>query len=140
MSRALRIAVSTLGGGAFYFVWMSLFLVTAGLGSQALEIVLWLLAPLITAAGFSVGLLIFGMVTHIENLGFRHAFLWAFVGCALGALATYPFGPMLIVFGMLVLGTLSVTLREVLAAKRQQGNHRAGPRGSRFSLRRRRAR
>ena len=123
MSRVLRIAISVLGGGAFYFSWMSLFLVTADLRSQALRTVLWLLAPLITATGFAVGSVLFGRVAHTDNVGFRHAYLWAFLGCALGALAAYPVGPMLIVFGMLMLGTLSMSLREVLLAKRRRRNN-----------------
>jgi hypothetical protein len=34
------------------------------------------------------------------------------LGCAMGAIVTYPFGPMLIVFRMLFLGTLVVIIRE----------------------------
>ncbi|NQT15123.1 MAG: hypothetical protein HQ582_20365, partial [Planctomycetes bacterium] len=40
--------------------------------------------------------------------------LWPLIGCSVGAAVVFWFGPMLIVFGMFVVGTVSVALREVL--------------------------
>ena len=40
--------------------------------------------------------------------------IWPLVGCAVGALAVYWYGPMLIVFGMFVSGTCGVVLRELV--------------------------
>ena len=109
----VRIAFSLLGGGVLYFLWMAAFLWAARLDSPAVETVLWLLAPVVTAVGFAAG------VATLERLdgtrtGFLRILTWPLVGCALGAGVVYWFGPMLIVFGMLAAGTASVALREVL--------------------------
>ena len=66
------------------------------------------------AAGFAVG------VTMAERLGkkgrtsFIRIYVWPLVGCAIGAAVVYPFGPMLIVFGMFAAGTASVLVREIV--------------------------
>jgi len=104
----LRLASSLLGAGVFYFAWMAAFFAATRSGSVIAETVLWLLAPVMTA------------VTVAERLGkkgrtsFIRIYVWPLVGCAIGAGVVYPFGPMLIVFGMFAAGTASVAVREVV--------------------------
>jgi hypothetical protein len=109
----VRVVVSLLCGGAFYFVWMAAFLLAIKLDSLVVEAVLWLLAPVVTAAGFAVGIVAYERLTSTTRTGLFRIFIWPLIGCAIGAGAVYWFGPMLIVFGMFVAGTVSVALREV---------------------------
>lgn len=110
----VRIAVSLLCAIIFYIVWMVAFLLTASLESTAAETTLWLLAPVITAAGFATGIAVRERLSGKARPHFLRIFLWPLVGCAIGAGIVYPLGPMLIVFGMLAAGTASIALREVV--------------------------
>ena len=110
----IRTISAVLCAGVFYSVWLGAFLLTAGQGSAAMEAVLWLLAPVVTAAGFTTGSVIRGYRSGTDRTTFRRVFVWPLAGCVIGAGAVYWFGPMLIVFGMLAAGTLSVVLREAV--------------------------
>ncbi len=48
------------------------------------------------------------------GMTFFQIYIWPLIGCSIGAGAVYWFGPMLIVFGMFVVGTASVALREMV--------------------------
>jgi hypothetical protein len=74
----------------------------------------WLLGPVITEAGFASGLAVGERVTAAHRSTFWRILLWPLAGCAIGAGAVYPFGPMLIVFGMFAVGTVSVIAREAV--------------------------
>jgi hypothetical protein len=109
----VRIAVSLLCAIVFYLVWMVAFLLTTGLESPVAETILWLLAPVITAAGFATGIAVRERLSGKARSHFLRIFLWPLIGCAIGAGIVYPLGPMLIGFGMLAAGTASMALREV---------------------------
>ncbi len=93
---------------------MAAFLLTSDLDNKVIETVFWLMAPVVTAAGFAAGIVILERVTGKNETGFRRILVWSLIGCAIGAGIVYWFGPMLIVFGMFVTGTASVVLREVV--------------------------
>ena len=111
MLSLFRIAFSLLCAGVFYFAWLAAFLLTARLDSSVVETTLWLLAPMTTAAGFATGIMILERLTKSSRTRFSRLLAWPLLGCAIGAGIVYEFGPMLIVFGMLVAGTASVALR-----------------------------
>ena len=113
----VSVVISLVCGGAFYFAWMAVFLLTLELNRPILNVLLWPLAPVVTAVGFTVGVMIAQRLTGAERSGFAHIYRWPLVGCIVAVAAVYPIGPMLIVFGMLVAGTVSVALREVAAAR-----------------------
>lgn len=92
---------------------MGVFILAAESGSSVVEVVGWLSAPVITAAGFAAGIAIFEHLTRASKTGFFRIFTWPLIGCTIGAGAVYWFGPMLIVFGMFVVGAASVALREL---------------------------
>jgi hypothetical protein len=110
----VKTGFSLLCGGISYFIWMAAFLLASRLGNPVVEALLWLLAPVETALGFAVGVAIVERRTRTGTGSFLRTFVWPLVACALGAVAVYWFGPMLIVFSMLAAGTASVLLREVL--------------------------
>ena len=111
--------MSLLGGGIFYYFWMSTFLLSHRAAGPTVEALLWVLAPIVTATGFMVGAAILEPAAR-TGPGFLRLLRWPLVGCALGAGAVYWLGPMLIVFGMLMAGTLSIALREVIALSRDR--------------------
>jgi hypothetical protein len=117
---AVRIASSLLGAGVFYGAWMAAFLLATKLHSPAVEAILWLLAPVITAIGFAAGVVIAQRITGNGRDGFLRVFVWTLIGCAIGAGIVYWFGPMLIVFGMFAAGVVSVALREVVMLWRKR--------------------
>ena len=114
-----RVAFSLLCAGIFYFVWMGSFILSAKLNSDVVEITGWLLAPVVTAAGFATGVAILNHLTETSKARFFRIYTWPLMGCAIGAGVVYWFGPMLIVFGMFAVGTLSVALRDVVLSIRK---------------------
>lgn len=116
----VRAAVSLLCAGIFYFAWMAVFLLAAGLDSSVT--ILWLLAPVTTATGFATGSAVSERLTGARKTKFLRLFTWPLIGCVIGAVAVYGFGPMLIVFAMLAAGTASVVLREVVLHINQDEN------------------
>jgi hypothetical protein len=111
-----RVALSLLCAGVFYFVWMSAFILSAGFDSTVVEAILWLLAPVTTAAGFAAGIVVYERLAGASRTGFLAIFVLPLVGCAIGAGVVFWFGPMLIVFGMFAAGTAGVVLREVIVS------------------------
>ena len=110
----VRIAFSLVCAIVFYIAWMAAFLLTASLDSPMAEATLWLLAPVITAAGFATGITVRERLACQKRSRFLRIFLWPLIGCAIGAGLVYPFGPMLTVFAVFFTGTASMALREVV--------------------------
>ena len=110
----VRIGASLLCAVLFYAAWMVVFLLALNLESPAVETILWLLVPVITAAGFATGITLRQRLAGSTGPRFLRIFLWPLIGCAVGAGTVYRFGPMLIVFAMLFTGTASIALREVV--------------------------
>ena len=110
----LRLGSSLLSAGVFYLAWMAAFLVVTRSDSVAVETALWLLAPVMTAAGFAVGIAVAERLAKKSRTRFLRIYVWPLIGCVIGAAVVYSFGPMLIVFGMFAAGTVSVAAREVM--------------------------
>jgi hypothetical protein len=108
----LRLFLSVLGAGAFYTLWMVAGIPGARTGPGPAALAIFALAPIATATGYALGMQLGEGITG-RTRGFRDAWVWALVGCLVGAFASYPFGPMLIVFGMFATGTAAMIVREV---------------------------
>jgi len=119
----VKVIVSIAFAGVFYTFWMAVAISVfkSGAHSSVLDAVLWLSAPAITAAGFAAGIAIFDRLCGARKPGLLNAFKWSFIGCAVGAAAVFPFGPMLIVFGIFAVGTAAISLRE--AFTQNQSRH-----------------
>ena len=118
----VRVALSLLCAGVFYSAWLAAFLLVDRLDSAVVETILWLSAPVATAAGFAAGVIAVERLTGAGKTGFWRIFLWPLIGCAIGAASVYWFGPMLIVFGMFAAGTASLVLREVVLGFKRGGS------------------
>jgi hypothetical protein len=117
----VRIACSLLGAGLFYAAWMILFLLTSGSAGPFIQAILWLLAPVMTAAGFALGVTLVDRFAGHGRTAFLRIFPWPLIGCAVGAGIVYWFGPMLIVFAMFAAGTAGIALRELHLLRRSAG-------------------
>lgn len=115
-SGLVKLAVSVICVGVFYSAWLAVFLFIARSGNSVLEVIGWLSAPLVTALGFTIGVMIFEYLAKTRRVGLFYIFIWPAVGCVIGAGAVYWLGPMLIVFGMFIVGTASIVLRELFFA------------------------
>ncbi|HNU53171.1 MAG TPA: hypothetical protein PKJ98_19950 [Verrucomicrobiota bacterium] len=71
-----------------------------------------LTAAVVTAAGFSMGMLFGERITGCRRSSFWGVYLWCLVGCAGGASLLFPFGGMMAGFGLLGLGATAVIVLE----------------------------
>ncbi len=109
----IRVTASLAGAALLYTAWLAAAVPKGRFGMPVVGPVLLVAAPLLTSVGFALGLREGERLTRGRRGGFLSAWLWPLAGCSLGAFAVYPFGPMLIVFGMFTLGTAAILLREV---------------------------
>ena len=117
--QAAKVSLSVIFAGVLYFVWMGVFIISADKVGTLVKGILWILAPVVTATGFTIGLVVAERLLGSTREPLIRVFLWPLTGCAIGAAAVFWFGPMLIVFGMFPVGIASVVLRQVLL--RDQG-------------------
>ncbi|HUT16372.1 MAG TPA: hypothetical protein VMY98_09025 [Anaerolineae bacterium] len=91
-----------------------MFLLAAESNNAVVQAISWVAAPVATAAGFALGVMIDERLVGVGEARFFTIFVWPLAGCVIGALAVYWYGPMLIVFGTFAVGTASVALREIM--------------------------
>ncbi len=108
----VKTLVSILGAGVTYFVWMGVFLLFSPFDNAILEAVMWVAAPIATGAGFTLGITLMERRAGERSASYLRIMVWPLIGCISGAVSVYWSGPMLIVFGMFVLGTVGVVCRE----------------------------
>jgi hypothetical protein len=116
LAALVRVFCSLIFVGIFYTGWMAMAIgvLKLGIDTAAAKAVIWLSAPVITGAGFAVGVAVFELFPGARKSRFLDIYKWSLIGCAIGAGIVFPFGPMLIVFGMFIFGTASVALRELM--------------------------
>ncbi len=108
----LTVAVSVLLGLVFHAAWVVLFIFASSQGAaRVVKVMLWLLAPVISAAGFGAGLTLVPRGPSRRRTAFRTAFRIAFIGCAIGAAVMSPLGPMVVGFGVLAGGTMGAIVQ-----------------------------
>ena len=122
-----RVALSVFFAGVFYTGWMAVAIPTvkSGFGGLIVKAILWILAPIVTGFGFALGPKIFELLPTADKSRFWKTYKWCLAGCAIGGAVVCIFGPMLIVFGMFVAGTLSVILHEVGRVRKESVRNRA---------------
>jgi len=119
VSFILKAVVAVLGAGVFYSAWLAVFLLSAAGNHPVLKAALWLLAPVMTAAGFAIGIKFSERHEADPRSRFAAILVWPLAGCTAGAATVCWFGVMLIVFGMFGAGTASVGLRELWLRRRE---------------------
>lgn len=117
------VLAAALVGGLCYLGWLAAFLLLSGPPGQIQpNLLVWLSAPLVTAAGFAAGMALVERLAGRVWRAYWRLLIWPVVGCTVGAAAVYPFGPMLIVFGIFVGGMASVALRAAFVQARERPN------------------
>ncbi|MFC1634683.1 hypothetical protein ACFL5Z_07550 [Planctomycetota bacterium] len=117
-----RVVLSVFLAGIFYTGWMAVAIPTikSELGGLVVKALLWILAPIITAFGFALGPKAFDLMSSAADRSFFWTtYKWCLAGCAIGGGVFCLFGPMLIVFGMFLAGTLSVILQEAARVRKK---------------------
>ena len=107
----IRLFMAIVTGGVGYMLWLVAFLLLPA--TPTLRTVLWVLAPVVTGAGYALGAHLGERATGIERSSWLSLFLWPVLACGIGALITYQFGSMLVVFGVMVAGALAALVREL---------------------------
>jgi len=122
-----RIALSVIFAGIFYTGWMAVAIpiTKSGFGGLAVQAIMWILAPIVTGLGFAAGLKVFELLPSTNKTSFWEIYKWSLAGCAIGCVIVWAFGPMLIVFGMFVIGTLSVVLHEATRIRKEAAKNNA---------------
>ena len=116
----VRIIISAIFAGIFYTGWLALAIPILKSGSLFAKALCWLSAPVVTAAGFATGIVIFELLPGTRKSKFHDITLWPLAGCVIGAAVVFFFGPMLIVFSMFGLGTTSILTKEIVSIKKQK--------------------
>jgi len=113
------IIVSVIFAGIFYTGWLAVAIPVLKSGPLFAKALCWLLAPVVTAAGFAAGIVIFELLPGTRKSKLRDIVLWPLAGCVIGAAVIFFFGPMLIVFAMFALGTAAILTKEIISIKNQ---------------------
>ena len=117
LNACVRLLGSLLGGIIAFAVWLVAVLVRMPRPPVPPSFAVTLTAPVVTAAGFGLGMLVAERLTQRRQSGFRVAYLWSLAGGTIGTLAMFPFGGMMAGFGLFILGTMALLIREVLYLK-----------------------
>ncbi len=115
----VRIATSVIFAGIFYAGWLAVAIPVLKSGPLFAKALCWLLAPVVTAAGFAAGIAIFELLPGARKSKPRDIMLWPLAGCVIGAAVIFFFGPMLIVFAMFALGTAAILTKEIISIKKR---------------------
>ena len=116
LSACFRLLGSLLGGIIAFAVWLVAVLIRMPRPPVPPSLAVTLTAPVVTAAGFGLGMLVAERLTQRRRRGLREVFLWSWVGGTIGTLAMFPFGGMMAGFGLFGFGMATLLIREVLAA------------------------
>ena len=110
----IRLLGSLLGGIIAFAVWLVAVLVRMPRPPVPPSFAVTLTAPVVTAVGFGIGMLVVERLTQRRQSGFRGAFLWSLAGGTAGTLLMFPFGGMMAGFGLFGFGTAAMLIREFL--------------------------
>jgi hypothetical protein len=87
-----------------------------------MRVVLWCIAPLIIASGYSYGIIVYDRVVFSNRDSFLLILPWALLGCVFGEIVALSSGPMVIGVSIFTLGGIGVLLREFnIVHKKRRG-------------------
>ena len=114
LSALFRVLGSLLGGIIMFALWLIAVLARMPRPPVPPSFGATLTAPVVTAAGCGVGMLVAERLTQRREGGVRGAFLWSLAGGTVGTVAMFPFGGMLAGFGLFGFGAAALIIQEVL--------------------------
>ena len=117
-----RFITSFLGAFLFNVPWLILFISFGKLPGGIIRIVLWCIAPLVIASGYSYGIIVYDRVVFSNRDSFLLILPWALLGCVSGEIVALSSGPMVIGLSIFTLGGIAVLLREFnMVHKKRRG-------------------
>ena len=117
-----RFITSFLGAFLFNVPWLILFISFGKLPGGIIRIVLWCIAPLVIASGYSYGIIIYDRVVFSNRDSFLLVLPWALLGCLFGEIVALSSGPMVIGLSIFTFGGIAVLLREFnIVHKKRRG-------------------
>jgi hypothetical protein len=117
-----RFIASFLGAFLFNVPWLILFISFGKLPGGIVRVVLWYIAPLIIASGYSYGIIVYDHVVFSNRDSFLLIIPWALLGCVFGEIIAFSSGPMVIGLSIFTLGGIAVLLREFnIVHKKRRG-------------------
>jgi hypothetical protein len=117
-----RFITSFLGAFLFNVPWLILFISFGKLPGGIIRDVLWCIAPLIIASGYSYGIIFYDRVVFSNRDSFLLILPWALLGCLFGEIVALSSGPMVIGLSIFTLGGIAVLLREFnIVHKKRRG-------------------
>jgi hypothetical protein len=108
-----RLISSLIGAFLFNIFWRVFFISFGKLPRGIIGGVLWLVAPLIIACGYSCGIIVYDLVVLRNRKSFLSILPWPLIGCAIGEVAAFSSGPMVIGLSIFILGGVAILLREI---------------------------
>ena len=117
-----RFITSFLGAFLFNVPWLILFISFGKLPGGIIRIVLWCIAPLVIASGYSYGIIVYDRVVFSNRDSFLLVLPWALLGCLFSEIVALSSGPMVIGLSIFTLGGIAVLLREFnIVHKKRRG-------------------
>jgi len=117
-----RFITSFLGAFLFNVPWLILFISFGKLPGGIIRIVLWCIAPLVIASGYSYGIIVYDRVVFSNRDSFLLILPWALLGCVSGEIVALSSGPMVIGLSIFTLGGIGALLREFnIVLKKRRG-------------------
>ena len=117
-----RFITSFLGAFLFNVPWLILFISFGKLPGGIIRIVLWCIAPLVIASGYSYGIIVYDRVVFSNRDSFLLILPWALLGCVFGEIVALSSGPMVIGLSIFTLGGIGALLREFnIVLKKRRG-------------------
>jgi len=117
LSALIRLSISLVGGLMAFAAWLVAVLLRMPRPPVPPSLAVTLIAPVVTAVGFGLGMLVAERCTKRQPIGFREPFLWSLAGGIIGTLALFPLGGMMAGFGLFGFGMAALIIRETLGLK-----------------------
>jgi hypothetical protein len=115
-----RFVISFLGAFLFNVPWLILFISFGKHPGGIIRVLLWCIAPLIIASGYSYGIIVYDRVVFSNRDSFLLILPWALLGCVLGDIVALSSGSMVIGLSIFTLGVIAVLLREFNIVHKQR--------------------
>ena len=110
---ATRLISSLIAAFLFNIIWLIFFISFGKLPRGIIGGLLWCVAPLIIACGYSCGIIVYDIFVFRNRKSLLSVLPWPLIGCAIGEVTALSSGPMVIGLSIFILGGVAMLLREI---------------------------
>ena len=108
-----RLISSLIFAFLFNIFWLIFFISFGKLPQGIIGGVLWCVAPLIIACGYSCGIIVYDLVVLRNRKSLLSILPWPLIGCVIGEVVALFSGSMVIGLSIFILGGVAMLLREI---------------------------